>query len=162
MNNEHKQQDAREVAEALVAQRALDWIGYDGENLVCYAVCEESPDVVRELLNIYNRSGRNPRAELYACDKDGISGMSIALKNEALKPVLEEFGVDVYRPNLLPDIPDEDSNVYEIYLRQRKSGLWAKREVVQQMATLAHRRHKGVFRDPPDGRPYIVHPQAVY
>ena len=36
------------------------------------------------------------------------------------------------------------------------------REVVQQMATLAHRRHKGVFRKPPDGRPYIVHPQAVY
>lgn len=36
------------------------------------------------------------------------------------------------------------------------------REVVQQMATLAYRRHKGVFRKPPDGRPYIVHPQAVY
>ena len=162
MDKEHKQLDARERAEKLVAQRGLDWIGYDGENLVSDAICGEPPDVVRELLYIYKRSGRNPLAELYAGDKDGISGVSLALKNNAMKPVLEEFGVEVYRPNLLPGVPGPESDVYEIYREQVENGLWEKRVAVQRMATLAYERHKGVFRKPPDGRPYIVHPQAVY
>ena len=33
---------------------------------------------------------------------------------------------------------------------------------IQNVATLAYKRHKGQFRKQPDGRPYIVHPQAVY
>ena len=33
---------------------------------------------------------------------------------------------------------------------------------VKQMECLACARHAGQFRKQPDGRPYIVHPQAVY
>ena len=150
------------LAEKLVAERGLDWIGYDGENLVSDAVCRESPEVVREMLLIYKENGRDPIGELNEGDSDGITGRSLAIKKKELWPVLEEFGVEVYRPDLLPEVPAPDSDVYDIYKRQVESGEWAKRVAVQRMATLAYERHKGQYRDPPDGRPYIVHPQAVY
>ena len=45
---------------------------------------------------------------------------------------------------------------------QTKGELISETDAVRQMEELARRRHEGQFRDPPDGRPYIVHPQAVY
>ena len=45
---------------------------------------------------------------------------------------------------------------------QTKGELTSETDAVRQMEELARRRHEGQFRDPPDGRPYIVHPQAVY
>ncbi|MBR4260026.1 MAG: bifunctional (p)ppGpp synthetase/guanosine-3',5'-bis(diphosphate) 3'-pyrophosphohydrolase [Kiritimatiellae bacterium] len=45
---------------------------------------------------------------------------------------------------------------------QAKGETMPETEAIRQMEELAHRRHEGQFRDPPDGRPYIVHPQAVY
>ena len=45
---------------------------------------------------------------------------------------------------------------------QAKSETRPETEAIRQMEELARRRHEGQFRDPPDGRPYIVHPQAVY
>ncbi len=45
---------------------------------------------------------------------------------------------------------------------QTKGELMSETDAVRQMEELARRRHEGQFRDPPDGRPYIVHPQAVY
>lgn len=45
---------------------------------------------------------------------------------------------------------------------QAKGELRSETDAVRQVEALARRRHEGQFRDPPDGRPYIVHPQAVY
>ena len=45
---------------------------------------------------------------------------------------------------------------------QTKGELTSETDAVRQMEELASRRHEGQFRDQPDGRPYIVHPQAVY
>ena len=157
-----KNEAARKTAEELVASHGFKWYGYDGENLVSYAVSMGEPEVLRELMCIYKENGRDPIGELYATDADGISGMSHALKNEALWPVLTEFGVDVYVPDLLQEPPDPCSDIYEVYQREVEIGLWAKRVAVQDVAMLAHALHKGQFRDPPDGRPYIVHPRAVY
>lgn len=73
-----------------------------------------------------------------------------------------DFAMAMIPPRLLPEAPSPDNEAYDTYKKQVESGEWAKRVAVQRMATLAYERHTGQYRKWPDGRPYIVHPQAVY
>ena len=76
----------------------------------------------------------------------------------------EEFGIECFRPKLLPAIPAESSDAYDVYKAEVADGTWAKREMIQALASAAYDLHKAgktPYRHAPDGRPYIVHPQAV-
>ena len=161
--NKHNNKSAQEIAEELVASRGLDWLGYDCENLVSDAICSYSPEVVRELLCIYTATKRSVSIELGRRDRDGISAFQIAKQRKELWPVLEEFGIDMYEPDLLHHpAPWGSMDMCESHEQRGASGAWAAMLAIQNVATLAYKRHKGQFRKQPDGRPYIVHPQAVY
>ena len=99
--NKHNNKSAHEIAEELVVSRGLDWLGDDCENLVSDAMCSYSPEVVRELLRIYTAEKRSVSYELSRRDRDGISAYQIAKHRKELWPVLEEFGIDMYEPDLL-------------------------------------------------------------
>ena len=157
-------QTARQRAEALSNGHGVAWRGYDGENLMSLAAEFKEPELLREMMRLYKEKGYDPVAALQKGDNDGITGMSIALDVPDLRPVLEEFGVECFRPKLLPAIPPEWSDVYDAYKTEVSNGTWAKREMIQALASAAYDLHKAgktPFRKKPDGRPYIVHPQAV-
>ena len=162
MENETK--TARERAEALFNEHGVGWRGYDGENLMSLVVEFMEPELLREMMRLYKEKGYDPVAALQKGDNDGITGMSMALDVPDLLPVLEEFGVERFRPKLLPAIPAESSDVYDVYKAEVADGTWAKREMIQALASAAYDLHKAgktPYRHAPDGRPYIVHPQAV-
>ena len=86
--DERSNKSAHEIAEELVADRGLDWLGYDCENLVSDVICEQPPAVVRELLCIYKAKNRSISYELSRRDRDGISAFQIAKHRKELWPVL--------------------------------------------------------------------------
>lgn len=157
-------QTARQRAEELFNEHGVDWRGYDGENLMSLAVEFMDPELLHEMMRLYKEKGYDPVAALQQGDNDGIAGMRMALDTPDLLPVLEEFGVECYRPKLLPAIPAESSDVYDVYKAEVANGTWAKREMIQALASTAYDLHKAgktPYRHAPDGRPYIVHPRAV-
>ena len=157
-------QTARQRAEALFNEHGVDWCGYDGENLMSLAVEFQDPALLREMMRLYREKGYDPVAALREGDNDGITGMRMALDTPDLLPVLEEFGVECFRPKLLPAIPYESSDAYDAYKAEVADGTWAKREMIQALASTAYDLHKAgktPYRKAPDGRPYIVHPAAV-
>ena len=120
MNNET--QTARQRAEALFNEHGVKWRGYDGENLMSLAVEFMEPELLREMMRLYKEKGYDPVAALQKGDNDGITGMSMALDVPDLLPVLEEFGVECFRPKLLPAIPAESSDVYDVYKAEVADG----------------------------------------
>lgn len=102
------------------------------------------------------------------CGKEYAAGNAESVRGNGscryLGENLMSLGVECFRPKLLPAIPAESSDVYDVYKAEVADGTWAKREMIQALASAAYDLHKAgktPYRHAPDGRPYIVHPQAV-
>lgn len=159
--NENGKTDARKRAEALISKRGFDWRGYDYETLVSDVVCDNDPELLREVLKIYVENGKNIEGQVYSGDVDNISAMELAFGEVELQKVLAEFGFEAFRP-IPPSVHGSMDDGYDGYVKARENGVWALRQSVADVADLAYRMHQ---RDTPpredSSLPYIVHPTAV-